>query len=222
MSVCKATAARSESRAGEARVGVVGLGYVGLPLAVEFARSGLTVHRHRPRPAEGRRHQRGELVHPRRADGRRAGTARRRPAVGDDRLQRRRRSSTRSTSACRRRCARRRTPTCPTSCRRSRRSPQHLHPGMLVVLESTTYPGTTEEVVQPMLERGGPEGRRRLLPRLLARARRSGQRDVQDAQRAEGRRRHRRRTCAELARALYGDGDRHGRAGQLDRASPRW
>jgi UDP-N-acetyl-D-glucosamine dehydrogenase len=26
---------------------------------------------------------------------------------------------------------------------------------MLVVLESTTYPGTTEEVVQPLLERGG-------------------------------------------------------------------
>jgi UDP-N-acetyl-D-glucosamine dehydrogenase len=31
----------------------------------------------------------------------------------------------------------------------------HLHPGMLVVLESTTYPGTTEEVVQPLLERSG-------------------------------------------------------------------
>src|SRR5215475_8946957 len=31
----------------------------------------------------------------------------------------------------------------------------HLHPGMLIVLESTTYPGTTEEVVQPLLERRG-------------------------------------------------------------------
>src|SRR5207253_4836853 len=31
----------------------------------------------------------------------------------------------------------------------------HLHPGMLVVLESTTYPGTTQEVVQPILECGG-------------------------------------------------------------------
>jgi UDP-N-acetyl-D-glucosamine dehydrogenase len=30
-----------------------------------------------------------------------------------------------------------------------------LHAGMLVVLQSTTYPGTTAEVVQPMLERGG-------------------------------------------------------------------
>jgi UDP-N-acetyl-D-glucosamine dehydrogenase len=31
----------------------------------------------------------------------------------------------------------------------------HLHRGMLVVLESTTYPGTTEEVVQPLLEASG-------------------------------------------------------------------
>jgi UDP-N-acetyl-D-glucosamine dehydrogenase len=30
-----------------------------------------------------------------------------------------------------------------------------LHPSMLVVLESTTYPGTTAEVLQPMLEAGG-------------------------------------------------------------------
>jgi nucleotide sugar dehydrogenase len=30
-----------------------------------------------------------------------------------------------------------------------------LRPGTLVVLESTTYPGTTEEVLQPILERGG-------------------------------------------------------------------
>jgi UDP-N-acetyl-D-glucosamine dehydrogenase len=30
-----------------------------------------------------------------------------------------------------------------------------LHPGMLVVLQSTTFPGTTTEVVQPLLEAGG-------------------------------------------------------------------
>lgn len=30
-----------------------------------------------------------------------------------------------------------------------------LHPGMLVVLESTTYPGTTDEVVRPILEERG-------------------------------------------------------------------
>jgi UDP-N-acetyl-D-glucosamine dehydrogenase len=32
---------------------------------------------------------------------------------------------------------------------------RHLHPGMLIVLESTTYPGTTDEVVQPLLEATG-------------------------------------------------------------------
>jgi UDP-N-acetyl-D-glucosamine dehydrogenase len=32
---------------------------------------------------------------------------------------------------------------------------KHLHPGMLIILESTTYPGTTEEVVQPLLESSG-------------------------------------------------------------------
>src|SRR5437867_3783296 len=32
---------------------------------------------------------------------------------------------------------------------------KYLHPGMLIVLESTTYPGTTEEVVQPLLEQTG-------------------------------------------------------------------
>jgi UDP-N-acetyl-D-glucosamine dehydrogenase len=32
---------------------------------------------------------------------------------------------------------------------------QHAHEGMLVVLESTTYPGTTEEIVKPVLEAKG-------------------------------------------------------------------
>ncbi|WP_378950603.1 nucleotide sugar dehydrogenase [Pelosinus sp. sgz500959] len=31
----------------------------------------------------------------------------------------------------------------------------YLHPGMLIVLESTTYPGTTEEIVKPILEKTG-------------------------------------------------------------------
>jgi UDP-N-acetyl-D-glucosamine dehydrogenase len=34
---------------------------------------------------------------------------------------------------------------------------KHLHRGMLIVLESTTYPGTTDEVVQPLLEATGLE-----------------------------------------------------------------
>ena len=34
----------------------------------------------------------------------------------------------------------------------------HIHLDQLIVLESTTYPGTTEEVVAPMLESGNPAG----------------------------------------------------------------
>jgi UDP-N-acetyl-D-glucosamine dehydrogenase len=34
----------------------------------------------------------------------------------------------------------------------------HVHEGQLIVLESTTYPGTTEEVVVPLLEAGNPRG----------------------------------------------------------------
>ena len=30
----------------------------------------------------------------------------------------------------------------------------HVRAGQLVVLESTTYPGTTDEVLKPILERG--------------------------------------------------------------------
>src|SRR5919106_1197205 len=35
---------------------------------------------------------------------------------------------------------------------------KRLRPGMLVILESTTYPGTTDELVLPILERGGLRG----------------------------------------------------------------
>ncbi len=36
----------------------------------------------------------------------------------------------------------------------------HLREGQLIILESTTYPGTTEEVVVPLLENGNPDGLR--------------------------------------------------------------
>ena len=138
-----------------ARTGVVGLGYVGLPLAVEFARAGFHAtgidldERKIQAINEGQSYIPDvstadvQALRPRPASWTRRPTS---PSSG---------SSTPSTSACRRRCARPRTPTCPTSSRRSRRSPKHLHPGMLIVLESTTYPGTTDEVVQPMLEATG-------------------------------------------------------------------
>jgi UDP-N-acetyl-D-glucosamine dehydrogenase len=34
----------------------------------------------------------------------------------------------------------------------------HFHEGQLMILESTTYPGTTEEIVVPLLEQGNPAG----------------------------------------------------------------
>jgi UDP-N-acetyl-D-glucosamine dehydrogenase len=40
-------------------------------------------------------------------------------------------------------------------CAASETISRHLRKGMLVVLESTTYPGTTEEVVRPILEQSG-------------------------------------------------------------------
>src|SRR5271168_3171868 len=36
----------------------------------------------------------------------------------------------------------------------------HLHEGHLIILESTTYPGTTEEIVLPLLEQGNAAGLR--------------------------------------------------------------
>jgi UDP-N-acetyl-D-glucosamine dehydrogenase len=36
----------------------------------------------------------------------------------------------------------------------------HFHEGQLMILESTTYPGTTEEIVVPLLEQGNPAGLR--------------------------------------------------------------
>ena len=54
----------------------------------------------------------------------------------------------------------------------------HLRPGCLVVLESTTYPGTTEGVLRPRLEAHGLRARHRFPARLLARAHQPGRRQV--------------------------------------------
>ena len=59
---------------------------------------------------------------------------------------------------------------------RRRRSRSTCARGQLIILESTTYPGTTDELVLPTLEEAGLKVGTRLLPGLLARARRSRQR----------------------------------------------
>ena len=116
-------------RSRRAKTGVIGLGYVGLPLAVEFGRAGYSRRRHRSRLAQGERHQRGPVLHRRRAHRARRGAEGGEPAARDHRLRRPAASWTPSTSASRRRCARRRTRTCPTSSRRRRRSRSGCGPG---------------------------------------------------------------------------------------------
>jgi len=65
----------------------------------------------------------------------------------------------------------------------------YMHKDMLIVLESTTYPGTTEELLRPILEKSGYKVWRGFLPRFFSRARRSGQCGVQNPKYAQGGRR---------------------------------
>jgi UDP-N-acetyl-D-glucosamine dehydrogenase len=134
-----------------ALVGVVGLGYVGLPVAVTFAEAGFSVIG----------------VDPDRARVEAIGAGRSYlNDVPEDRLAAVRGKLTATTSY--RRLARADVvlicvPT-PLSDGRpdlsaieaaGRSLAKVLTPGVLVVLESTTYPGTTEEVLRPLLEAGG-------------------------------------------------------------------
>ncbi len=137
-----------------AKVGVVGLGYVGLPLAVEFGNSGFTVV--------------GIDLDARKVDAINNGESYIQdvPTEAVARLVKAGRlSATTDPGAVRdfdtiNICV-------PTPLRKTK-DPDlsfvvsaveaihgHLHQGLLVILESTTYPGTTEEVVQPILERTG-------------------------------------------------------------------
>ena len=78
-----------------------------------------------------------------------------------------------------------------------------LHEGRLVVLESTTYPGTTRERLLPILEESGPGGGPRVQPRLLAGADRPRPHRPHDPHHAEDRRRRHRRVPAARAAELY-------------------
>jgi UDP-N-acetyl-D-glucosamine dehydrogenase len=145
---------RGRLSARTARTGVVGLGYVGLPLAVEFARAGFTTvgidldRRKIDAVNDGQSYipdvptsEVARLV----ADGKLSATTDFACVAGLDTI-----------NIC-----------VPTPLRKTKdpdmsyivsaveQIAKHLHPGMLVILESTTYPGTTEELVQPMLEANG-------------------------------------------------------------------
>jgi UDP-N-acetyl-D-glucosamine dehydrogenase len=141
-------------RSRAARVGVVGLGYVGLPLGVEFARAGF--------------HVTGIDVSQSKVDRVNAGDSyvldvpadTLAPLVRDGRIRATADFSVISELDTINICV-------PTPLRKTkdpdmsyidaacREIAKYMHPGLLVILESTTYPGTTDELVLPMLETGG-------------------------------------------------------------------
>ena len=198
-----------------ARTGVVGLGYVGLPLAVELAKAGfhatgIDLDARKVQSVNDGRSYIPDVSDRRRPGAPRAGQARR-----HDRLRRRQGS----------------------------RHHQHLRAdaaaqdeGPRHVLHRLGGGGHREVPPSRHADRAGvdnlsrndrrsraadagsdrPEGRRRLLPRVLAGARRSGQPDVPDAQRAESRRRLHAHVRGSSPKELYGIRHRDHRAGQLD------
>src|ERR1700731_759508 len=138
-------------RTRQAKVGIVGLGYVGLPLAVEFAKAGFTVTGIDLSDLKIAQVNAGDSYI---GDIPSATLA---PLVESGKLK-----ATADFSVVRdldtiNICV-------PTPLRKTKdpdmsyivsatqEIAKYSHPGMLVILESTTYPGTTFELVLPMLE----------------------------------------------------------------------
>ncbi|HEY9284483.1 MAG TPA: nucleotide sugar dehydrogenase [Pyrinomonadaceae bacterium] len=137
-----------------ARVGVVGLGYVGLPLATEFARQGLSAVGFEVDQAKADAINRGESYI---ADVRSAQLA---ELVGAKTLRATTDFSELASCDAVIICV-------PTPLRKTKEPDisyilaaaeeitKTLRRGQLVILESTTYPGTTDEVLLPMFEAAG-------------------------------------------------------------------
>ncbi|MDP6088178.1 MAG: nucleotide sugar dehydrogenase [Nitrospinota bacterium] len=136
------------------RSAVIGAGYVGLPLAVEFALAGYDVTVIDIDADKVRRINKGESYIPDVSE------ASLRRAVREKRLR-----ATVDYSEIRRMDS---VNICVPTPLRKTKDPDlsyvvtatenvrdHLHRGLLVILESTTYPGTTEEIVLPILEETG-------------------------------------------------------------------
>jgi UDP-N-acetyl-D-glucosamine dehydrogenase len=137
-----------------ARVGVIGLGYVGLPLAVEFAKAGFDVT--------------GFDVDASKVAAVNEGRSYILDVAGADVAERVRAGRLRATTGTSALADMDVVDICVPTPLRKTKDPdmsyvvsaaeeivRHLRPGMLIVLESTTYPGTTAEVLQPMFEAGG-------------------------------------------------------------------
>src|SRR4026207_1685482 len=145
---------REKIRSRTARTGVVGLGYVGLPPAVELARAGFhaTGIDLDARKVDSVNDGRSYIPDISTADVQALHAKGRLDATTDFAVVR----DLDTINIC-----------VPTPLRKTKDPDmsyivsavggvaRHLHAGMLIVLESTTYPGTTDEVVQPMLEATG-------------------------------------------------------------------
>ena len=159
-------------------LGVVGLGYVGLPLAVEFARAGFKVigfdvsQRVVDALNKGQSHIQDVRLGPSERSRARAATS--------SRLRIRRASSEMDAMsiAVPTPLVKTRDPDMSYVVAATEAIAKQAHPGMLVVLESTTYPGTTRELMQPKLEQAGLTIGSDVVPRVQPRARRSRQPDV--------------------------------------------
>lgn len=133
-------------------VGVIGLGYVGLPLALAFAESGLSVI--------------GVDISQERVDALRAGRSYLTDIHDEQIAAALERFFPTTEYAALRDCdaviicvptplAKTGEPDISYILSAAKSFYPHLRRGMLVVLESTTYPGTTEEVLKPLLEQSG-------------------------------------------------------------------
>ena len=201
-------------RTKRAKIGVIGLGYVGLPLAVEFARQGFDVSGFDVDECKTGEINAGPELHPGRLRGgvergRQGGPVARHNEHGRPRQHGRHRhlradaapEDEGSGSVLRR--ARRRS----RGRDAQKRPADHSRVNDLSRHDRRSRPADAREPRR--------QGGRRLLPRLLARARGSGQPEIQHPQHSQGRGRCWRREHRGGRPALRID-RRHRRAGQLD------
>jgi len=137
-----------------ARLAVIGLGYVGLPLAVELAQAGfevfgIDIDEHRVKQLnQGKSYIQDVPT----ADVRTLVKAGRFHASTDFSVLKK----CDTVNICvPTPLSKQRDPDVSYIVAASQEVAQHLHKGMLVILESTTYPGTTDELVLPMLAETG-------------------------------------------------------------------
>jgi UDP-N-acetyl-D-glucosamine dehydrogenase len=150
--VAEQLAAKIKAR--DARVGILGLGYVGLPLSVEFASAGLAV------TGLDLDRQKVDAVNAGRSYIKDVEADRLSSLVASGRL--RASANLDDLASCDAVIICVPTPLSKTKdpdltmvVDAAKAIASRLRTGQLVVLESTTYPGTTEELIQPLLEEGG-------------------------------------------------------------------